>query len=216
MDPALRHLIDQDPRAAAQLDALVAAARDFGALGWTPATSGNYSVRMAPDRMAVTRSGVHKRDLKPGDMLLADLSGAVIGEGKSSAETGLHAQLYRGHADIGAVLHVHSPTTTVASRRFAAAGRIELAGYELLKAFAGLTTHATTLTVPVLANDQDIDALAASAQPWLNELPMPWCYLIEGHGAYAWGRDVAEASRHLEALDFLLACHLIETKESLS
>jgi methylthioribulose-1-phosphate dehydratase len=28
-------------------------------------------------------------------------------------------------------------------------------------------------------------------------------FLIRGHGLYTWGRDVAEAKRHLEILEFL-------------
>ena len=37
---------------------------------------------------------------------------------------------------------------------------------------------------------------------------MMWGYLIEGHGMYAWGRDMAEARRHLEAFEFLINCEL--------
>jgi methylthioribulose-1-phosphate dehydratase len=35
-----------------------------------------------------------------------------------------------------------------------------------------------------------------------------WGYLIDGHGLYAWGRDMAEARRHLEAFEFLFDCEL--------
>jgi methylthioribulose-1-phosphate dehydratase len=35
-----------------------------------------------------------------------------------------------------------------------------------------------------------------------------WGYLIDGHGLYAWGRDMAEARRHLDAFEFLLGCEL--------
>ena len=41
----------------------------------------------------------------------------------------------------------------------------------------------------------------------LDNGPM-WGYLIDGHGLYAWGRDMAEARRHLEAFEFLLGCEL--------
>jgi methylthioribulose-1-phosphate dehydratase len=30
----------------------------------------------------------------------------------------------------------------------------------------------------------------------------------EGHGLYAWGRDMAEARRHLDAFEFLIKCEL--------
>jgi len=52
--------------------------------------------------------------------------------------------------------------------------------------------------------------LAAAAEPLLtNTNPCP-AYLIAGHGVYTWGEDVADAARHLEAIDFLLNCYLLE------
>ena len=45
------------------------------------------------------------------------------------------------------------------------------------------------------------------ANALLDAGPM-WGYLIDGHGLYAWGRDMAEARRHLDAFDFLLGCEL--------
>ena len=63
------------------------------------------------------------------------------------------------------------------------------------------------LRVPVLPNSQDMPALAAMVEAELDRGPL-WGYLIEGHGLYAWGRDMAEARRHLEAFEFLLDCEL--------
>ena len=40
------------------------------------------------------------------------------------------------------------------------------------------------------------------------EQPQMRGYLIEGHGLYAWGRDVGEAMRHLEAIEFMLSAEL--------
>jgi len=61
--------------------------------------------------------------------------------------------------------------------------------------------------VPVFANTQDMDELAAKVEAKLDEGCM-WGYLIDGHGLYAWGRDMAEARRHLEAFEFLFHCEL--------
>src|SRR5690606_29260330 len=100
---------------------------------------------------------------------------------------------------------------TVASRLYAGAGAgpgtIRLAGYELLKAFHGNRTHETEVEVPVFANTQDMRALSAQVDARLDAEPL-WAYLIDGHGLYAWGRDMAEARRHLEAFEFLLHCEL--------
>ncbi|NEL42183.1 MAG: methylthioribulose-1-phosphate dehydratase, partial [Xanthomonas perforans] len=80
-------------------------------------------------------------------------------------------------------------------------------GYELLKAFEGNTTHETAVDVPVFANTQDMQVLAAQVEALLDKQSL-WGYLIEGHGLYAWGRNMAEARRHLEAFEFLLHCEL--------
>ena len=50
-------------------------------------------------------------------------------------------------------------------------------------------------------------ALAAQVEGLLDAGPL-WGYLIDGHGLYAWGRDMAEARRHLDAFEFLFACEL--------
>lgn len=205
-----------DPAVRREIDALVRVAREFGALGWTPATSGNYSLRLGPNRLLLTRSGVHKRDLDLDGLMQVDGQGKPLDAGRSSAETGLHVQLYQLDPAIGAVLHVHSPAATVASRRYAADGELVFRNYELLKAFAGIHSHDVEVRIPIVPNEQDIDRLAESIAPHLGQNPRPWGYLIEGHGIYAWGANVAEAARHLEALDFLLACHLMETPIKLS
>ncbi|GIX33617.1 MAG: methylthioribulose-1-phosphate dehydratase [Lysobacterales bacterium] len=188
--------------------ALAALARRFAERGWTPATAGNFSLRLEGERFLVTASGRDKGRLGEGDFLIVDRDGRILaGSGRPSAETALHLQVYRLRPEAGAVLHTHSPTQTVASRLFAGEGEIRLAGYELLKAISGIDTHTAELFLPVVANSQDMEEIAARVEP---SLSAPVCvgYLIEGHGLYAWGRDPEEAARHLEALDFLIQCEL--------
>lgn len=141
--------------------------------------------------------------------MVVDLAGQPVADARRpSAETLLHTRLYARFPGVGAVLHTHSRTQTVASRLFAPAGGIRLEGYELLKAFEGQRTHETAITVPVFANTQDMTELAARVDAWLDAEPGVPGYLIDGHGIYAWGRDLAETRRHLDAFEFLLACEL--------
>lgn len=187
---------------------LVANVRELAARGWTPATSSNFSMRMDDAHVAITASGGDKGRLEAAGIMIVDLDGRAVGsDRRPSAETGLHTGLYRRFPEVGCVLHTHSHNQTVASRLFAAQGLLRLEGYELLKAFAGTDTHDTHLDLPVLPNSQDMVELAALADTWLDRQPM-WGYLIDGHGLYAWGRDMAEARRHLEAFEFLLGCEL--------
>lgn len=182
--------------------------RELSALGWTPATSSNFSRRLDDRHAAITVSGRDKGKLREADIMVVDFDGNAVGsDHRPSAETLLHTQLYRRFAEVGCVLHTHSKAQTVASRLFAGAGHVRLEGYELLKAFRGNSTHETALDLPVLPNTQDMRVLAAQVEALLDDGPM-WGYLIDGHGLYAWGRDMAEARRHLEAFEFLLGCEL--------
>ncbi|HZH43547.1 MAG TPA: methylthioribulose 1-phosphate dehydratase [Lysobacter sp.] len=182
--------------------------RELAARGWTPATSSNFSQRLDEWHAAITVSGRDKGRLTEGDIMVVDFDGRPVAtDHRPSAETLLHTQLYRRFPQVGCVLHTHSLNQTVASRLYAGHGHVRLEGYELLKAFAGNTTHETAIDLPVLPNSQDMPTLAAQVDALLDRQAM-WGYLIDGHGLYAWGRDMAEARRHLEAFDFLLACEL--------
>jgi len=182
--------------------------RELSALGWTPATSSNFSRRLDDRHAAITVSGRDKGKLKETDIMVVDFDGQAVGsDHRPSAETLLHTQLYRRFADIGCVLHTHSRAQTVASRLYAGQGHVHLEGYELLKAFDGNNTHEVELDLPVLPNTQHMPVLAAQVDALLDAGHV-WGYLIDGHGLYTWGRDMADARRHLEAFEFLINCEL--------
>ncbi|MFC5581204.1 methylthioribulose 1-phosphate dehydratase [Rhodanobacter terrae] len=190
-------------------DSIAGTARELAALGWTPATSSNFSMRIDAEHAAITVSGRHKGRLGRNDIMLVGLSGHAVGtDARPSAETALHTQIYRRWPEVRAVLHTHSRTQSVASRLFAGDGVIRLQGWELQKAIAGHHTHEDTLEIPVFPNTQHMPELVARIDAWLDAGKTLHAYLIDGHGIYTWGRDMAEAERHLEALEFLLGCEL--------
>lgn len=188
---------------------IAAAGRDLGALGWTPATSSNFSMRLDDAHAAVTISGRDKGHLGIDDIMVVDFAGNAVGtSARPSAETALHTQIYRRFPGAGAVLHTHSRTQTVASRFFADRGVVRFEGWELQKAIAGFTTHESVLDVPVFPNTQDMAVLVDAVDAWIASGKPLHGYLIDGHGIYTWGRDMLETRRHLEAFEFLLGCEL--------
>ena len=196
-------------RLATCADAIVAAGRKLGARGLTPATSSNFSMRIDELHVAVTVSGRDKGALTADDIMVVDMDGnPVATSARPSAETLLHTHIYRRFPDANAVLHTHSRAQTVASRLYAQAGVMPLEGYELLKVIAGHTTHATRLDVPVFPNTQHMPDLVADVDAWIQADKPLYGYLIEGHGIYTWGRDMAETERHIEAFEFLIDCEL--------
>lgn len=180
--------------------------------GWSPATSSNYSMRLNANYCAVTVSGKDKGQLNESDVMVVDLHNNAITDGKPSAETALHTQIYRRYADIGAVLHTHSIASTVLTMHYPNSDTLLLKGYELLKAMDGIKTHDTELAIRIFDNTQDIDALAQAVDNDMANNHIQYAYLIRGHGLYTWARDMATCFRQLEALEVLLAVELERRK----
>jgi methylthioribulose-1-phosphate dehydratase len=186
-----------------EVEALCSTARWCYAQGWVPATSGNFSVRSGA-HILITPTGLDKGKLTPDDLLVIDLEGrAIAGKGRPSAETGLHTVLYRERPEAGSILHVHSIWNTLLSGKFAPTGHVPIEGYELLKGLAGVTTHAYLERVPIIENSQNYEELSGHLTATLGENPRAHGVLLGRHGLYTWGQSVAEARRHLEALEFL-------------
>lgn len=185
---------------------LAEAGRSFYARGWVLGTSGNFSavLRRKPLRLAITPSGADKGLLTPGAFLEIDDRARVLrGSGKPSAEALLHLAVVRARG-AGAVLHTHSVWSTVLSETFAAQGGLGITGFEMLKGLHGVTTHEHREWLPLLENWQDIPALARELAATLERHPQAHGFLLRRHGLYTWGKDLAEAQRHVEILEFLL------------
>lgn len=190
--------------------ALAEVCRFLGERGLAPATGGNFSLRLDEGHCLITQSGRDKSQLSVEDLMVCDLQGRSLDPVlRPSAELDLHTCLYRLDANIGAVLHTHSVVSTVLSR--ATVGDLVLEGFEMQKALTGNNTHEQAITIPIFDNDQDIAALAQRVEQRLavdgklREGTQPGL-LVKGHGLYAWGRDLAEARRHVEGFEFLFAC----------
>ena len=187
---------------------LIAIARWIGDKGWCPATGGNFSARLDENLCLVTASGVDKANLQGDDFLVVKLTGEIYsGDNKPSAETLLHTALYSLSEEIGAVLHTHTVAATVLSNRVKA-NNLKVQGYEMQKALSNISTHETTVSLPILDNNQNISQLAGELkQRWLTDI-FNYGFLVKGHGLYAWGKDLPQAKRHLEGIEFLLSCEL--------
>jgi methylthioribulose-1-phosphate dehydratase len=178
--------------------------RQCYARGWALGTSGNFSavVNRDPWRLAITTSGVNKGTLSAGEIVEIDQHGRVVaGSGRPSAEASLHLAIARGRG-AGAVLHTHSIWSTILSDAATADG-LALEGYEMLKGLDGVGTHEHREWLPILDNTQDWVAAVPQVEAILTQHPDAHGFLIRRHGLYTWGRDLAEARRHVEILEFL-------------
>jgi methylthioribulose-1-phosphate dehydratase len=178
--------------------------RQCYARGWALGTSGNFSAVVSRDplRLAITVSGVDKGHLSVGEVVEIDERGKVVaGSGRPSAEAILHLTIARARG-AGAVLHTHSIWSTILSDD-ATEGGLAIEGYEMLKGLDGVQTHEHREWLPVLDNTQDWAAAVPRVEAILSEQADAHGFLIRRHGLYTWGRDLAEAKRQVEILEFL-------------
>jgi methylthioribulose-1-phosphate dehydratase len=185
---------------------LAAEAARYAALGWMRGTSGNLSVRLSADPLilAVTASGLDKGELSPADVVLVDRDGVALPDQpgparRPSAEAGLHARI-AAVTGAGAVVHVHAMSAVLAAERWP--GGVPLRDHELLKGL-GRAAHGDLVTVPVIANSQDMGVLGDAFQKvWQPDVP---ALIVARHGVYVWGDDLRAARQHIESLDWLLS-----------
>jgi methylthioribulose-1-phosphate dehydratase len=199
------------------LDELLALAHFCAERGWAPATSGNFSVCDGDGHILISRSGFDKRTMGMKDLVELDKEGHPArgwkGNGRPSAEAGLHAVIYRQRPEARAIAHVHTVWNTLLSGHCAEQGYVPLEGYEILKGLSGVSTHTHLERVPILENTQDYTVLSAQLRDVLEHNPGAHGVLLSRHGLYTWGQSVAEARRHLEALEFLFE---VETRRLFS
>jgi methylthioribulose-1-phosphate dehydratase len=74
----------------------------------------------------------------------------------------------------------------------------------MLKGLEGVRTHKHREWLPILENLQDMVELANRVSKALREIPGIHGFLLKEHGLYTWGRNLQEAKRHVEILEFLM------------
>lgn len=186
---------------------LASIAKSFHARGWLLGTSGNLSavVQREPLRLAMSPSGVDKGELTAQQLLTIDENARVIGDPpvKPSDESLLHVRIVK-ERNAGAVLHTHSVWNTMLSDLYAHENGINITGYEMLKGLQGVRSHEHSEWLPIIKNSQDMAALANTVGETLNNHEAIHGFLLERHGLYSWGDNLAQAKRHIEILEFLL------------
>ena len=186
-------------------------AKSLSQRGWLLGTSGNLSavIGTEPLRLAITPSGADKGALQPTQILLIDdqcqrvETGSDTQSARPSDESLLHVAIVKLR-EAGAVIHTHSVWSTILSDAHAQQQGIAIEGYEMLKGLRGVSTHLHRELIPIIGNSQDMAALALEVGNMLTTDPSAHAFILRRHGLYTWGRDLKEAQRHIEILEFLL------------
>ena len=91
---------------------VLTACRELTRRGLTHGTSGNVSVRYDARRFFVCPSGMDYAVLQADDVPLMDFDGRWFGRCRPSSEWRFHRDILEARADVGAIVHTHSPRAT--------------------------------------------------------------------------------------------------------
>jgi methylthioribulose-1-phosphate dehydratase len=200
-----RTLDQSTPRAA-----LVEIARDFHARGWMAGTAGNLSAREDDGHFWITASGKPKGRLDESDFLLVRVKdGAVVekrvASDKPSAETAIHAALYRLFPEARACLHGHLVEGVIATSRAKKGTKgLRLPPIEMIKGF-DIWQQNPKVDLPLFENHLDVSKIARDIEArFRKSTPAVTALMIRDHGPTVWGASLQAAYNRFEILDYLL------------
>jgi len=163
--------------------------RQLAAGGLIAGRDGNLSVRLGPDRVLVTPSGLIKSTLTAGDMVEVGLAGRKRrGRRNPTSELDLHLRILSRRPDVGAVVHAHPPAAT----GFAVAG-------EEIPANVLPELILIVGRVPIVPYGRaGTPELGDRVEPYLAEHD---ALLLANHGAVTMGKTLDQAWIRMETLE---------------
>ncbi len=158
-------------------------------------------------------SGVDYDELKPEDMVVMDLDGnKVEGDYNPSSDTPTHLELYKAFAEVGGIVHTHSPWAT----SWAQAGRsIPCYGTTHADYFYGEIPCARSLTEEEINGEYEKNTGLVIIETFQGKNPMhiPGV-LCTNHGPFTWGTDADNAVHNAVVLEEVakMACRTEQLK----
>jgi L-fuculose-phosphate aldolase len=155
--------------------------------GLTVSAGGNMSVRLNEEEILITPSGRNKGLLEEGDMIVVNMEGEPLTEGKPSIETFMHLALYKKNPETNAVIHCHPLNCIALTMKGKIKTDLTPEGVILLGnvPMVGYYTPGTQALVDAVAAHADSKAI-----------------LMARHGAVTQGKDLQDAYDRMEELEF--------------
>jgi L-fuculose-phosphate aldolase len=171
---------------------IVRASHKLWQRAWVSYHDGNISARVGPNRVVCTPTATSKADVDEALLVVTDMGGKQLaGRRKPFSELGIHLAVYRGRADVGAVVHAHPPFATA----------LGASGRELV-CFLPESVVALGTRVPLVPLSLPGVPAAAAIEPFVGKFD---AVLVAGNGVWAWGDDVEQAYLRVELVEHLAA-----------
>lgn len=155
---------------------------------YVAANDGNISARLDGDRILTTPTGVSKGFMTPESLVVVDLNGKVLGEGKPSTELPLHLFIYRERPDVKAVVHAHPPYATGFATAGLALDKCVLAEVIVTIGTVPLAEYGTPST----------EELPNTLRPFVHSCE---AFLMANHGAVTVGQHLMDAYFKMERVE---------------
>lgn len=166
-------------------------------------TWGNVSgIDRAKGLVVIKPSGVEYEDLTPENLVVVDMDCRIVeGDMNPSSDTKTHVELYKSFAEIGGIVHTHSPHAV----GWAQAGRdIPCYGTTHADYFYGSVPCTRNLTAQEVNDDYELNTGKVIAETFterkIDPLAVP-AVICHSHGPFTWGKNPAQAVYHAVVLE---------------
>jgi L-ribulose-5-phosphate 4-epimerase len=177
---------------------------DLVARGLVIETWGNVSgIDRERGLVVIKPSGVPYSGMKPEHMSVVSLADSKLVEGKfkPSSDTATHLILYRAFPKIGGVVHTHSLYATAWAQ---ACQGIPSYGTTQADYWFGDVPCTRLLKPAEIKSEYEANTGHVIVETFKNINPMEHpAVLVASHGAFTWGKDVADAVHNAGVLEFV-------------
>ncbi|MBI0582849.1 MAG: class II aldolase/adducin family protein [Methanomassiliicoccus sp.] len=129
-------------------------------------------------------------------MIRVDIHTGKAASGRPSMETPFHTGLYRARPEVGAVVHLHPPSSTT----------LAVIGRNLRPAITPEGVLVLGERVPMI--DYATPGTGALADNIVTQLGSCNACLLRSHGALAVGKDIMDAFGRMETLEYIASLQL--------
>ncbi len=157
--------------------------------GFVAANDGNFSYRLAEDRVLCTPTRVSKGFMKPDDLCVVDMEGKqVSGKRKRSSEILLHLAIMKARPDIRACLHCHPPHATAFAVAHEPIPKCVMPEFEVFLGEVAITPYETP----------GGQKFADTVVPYVKDTDV---IILANHGTITAGSDLMDAYFKTEIID---------------
>jgi L-fuculose-phosphate aldolase len=165
--------------------------------GWVASNDGNISIKIGPDSVLCTPTGMSKGYLTTDQLVKVDMDGNKLeGELEASSEVKIHLDVFKNKPGINSAVHAHPPYST---------------------AFAVAGLPLDQCIIPEIIVSLGSIPLTAYGTPSTQEIPNSIrkylqdhnAFLMENHGAFTIGGDVYQAYYRMESMELFAKISLL-------